>query len=1009
MAQDLCCNCFQTMGEGDTVCPHCGHDPTADRDKYPLALPPGTVLGGQYILGRVLGQGGFGITYVAQDHKSKALVAIKEFFPDTLSSRTAKYAVTAYSGERNENFQYGKKCFLEEAKTLAEFMEHPNIVHVIQYFEENGTAYFVMEYIHGTTLQDYTAEKGGKISWKEAADILLPIVDALGAVHAKGIVHRDVTPDNIVITDDGQVKLLDFGAARYTLGHKSHSLDIVLKHGFAPKEQYTRHGRQGPYTDIYSLAATFYYVTTGRVLPDSIDRMEEDDLILPSSLGVQIPSYAEDALVKALSVRYEDRYQSMRDFRDALTPEPSPDPVDPPAPDPVPEPEPKDTLLSKLAARLGLKELPKWAIWGCPAAAVLILAVCVSAALGGPSRNTEGGDGSVSIPAADISGTEDPAEAVRVNSLTDTILDTPERGTLTYSIAVEPQYEALGQLKVDLAAAKQGGKWGYINKDNQVIVPFQYEMAWDFSEGYAVVAVETKTATTGEEGYKVGLIDESGSYTPFERSGKPVWIFTEDYPEQSDLLFHNSRIVFAPAGTFDRMFDTNGREIDFGLTPDDAYYLVPNGPSNEGLVPLRGGPNYYGWAAPDGTVVAIRSFNGEETDRQVLPGTFNQGMAHVIVAQFDQDGDVTGTLTGFVDKDLNVVIEPVYGDAYVIDLRKTQQYFGDSGMAMISKDGKYGAIDKSGNTQILFRYDVLMPEQEGMILYKVDGKYGYLDAETRSVAIPAQFELASNFLNGFAVIYDGQKARLIDRTGSAIPGADTLDPSTYFFLDDDGTVSGISSPDEYVVVEENGLYGFGHIEYCPELPDTSAMDSWIYDEAASAIAEGLVPVSLQNLYRYNITRSAMCDLVVETLEKILDTDIKDLVKARTGNSFSTYVKLNGFQDSASNNVIACNALGIVSGVNETEFDPYGHITRQAAAAILQRTARLLGLDVDHAPAASFPDQGEVRQTFIPAVNYVLEAGIMELGDDGAFDPLGYFTREEAFAAVYRLLRAVTGQ
>jgi serine/threonine protein kinase len=179
---------------------------------------------------------------------------------------------------------------------------------VHSYFEENGTAYFVMDFIEGTSFDVYIKEHGGRVSYEEAEKILLPVMDALAAVHSKGIVHRDVTPDNIYITKDGTVKLLDFGAARYSLGDKSRSLDVVLKHGFAPKEQYTRHGKQGPFTDVYSLGATFYFAITGRRPPDSIDRLEEDDLVPPSSLGVQIPPEKEDALIKAMSVQPADRY-----------------------------------------------------------------------------------------------------------------------------------------------------------------------------------------------------------------------------------------------------------------------------------------------------------------------------------------------------------------------------------------------------------------------------------------------------------------------------------------------------------------------------------------------------------------------------------------------------------------------------------------------------------------------------------------------------------------------------
>ena len=286
-------------------------------DNYPLALPEGAVLGGQYIIRKVLGQGGFGITYMAEDHKTGQKVAVKEFFPDTLASRTQN-TVSSYPGERMDSFQYGKTCFLQEAETLAAFIGSENIVKIHSYFEENGTAYFVMDFVEGISFDEYIKQKGGKISYEEAEKVLLPIIDALALVHSKGIVHRDVTPDNIYITSDGTVKLLDFGAARYSLGDKSRSLDVVLKHGFAPKEQYTRHGRQGPFTDVYTVGASFYFAITGKRPPDSIDRLEEDDLVTPSSLGVEIPKQKEEAILKAMSVQPGDRFQTMGEFKNAL-------------------------------------------------------------------------------------------------------------------------------------------------------------------------------------------------------------------------------------------------------------------------------------------------------------------------------------------------------------------------------------------------------------------------------------------------------------------------------------------------------------------------------------------------------------------------------------------------------------------------------------------------------------------------------------------------------------------
>ncbi len=328
MNPKMCYNCFREKPYAMGPCLCCGFDAAHGRGKYPLALPPGSILNGRYIIGRVLGQGGFGITYIAQDVQKRARFAIKEYFPETLATRTEGHNVTAFSGQRKDNFLYGMRCFLTEAKTLAQFNGAENIVRVHRYFEENGSAYFVMDYIDGVSLQTYLRQRGGRISWKEASQILFPVIEALSLVHRKGIVHRDIAPDNIYITRNGTVKLLDFGSARYSLGDKSRSLDIMLKAGYSPKEQYVRRGKQGPFTDVYAMAATMYHALTGRVPPEAIERMNADKLMLPSALGSDIPDYAEAALLKALSVSAENRYQTMENFLNAMKgPDPQPGPV----------------------------------------------------------------------------------------------------------------------------------------------------------------------------------------------------------------------------------------------------------------------------------------------------------------------------------------------------------------------------------------------------------------------------------------------------------------------------------------------------------------------------------------------------------------------------------------------------------------------------------------------------------------------------------------------------------
>ena len=315
---EICYSCF-TEKSTSGACPRCGYDPASDEGKYPIALRAGSILNGRYIVGRVLGQGGFGITYLAQDYQTKGLVAIKEYLPTEFAGRTTgTYAVQVYSGDRRENFEYGKEQFLAEAKTLAEFIGNDHIVRIYSYFEEYGTAYLAMEYIDGESLDKYMRRFGGRLSVERANELLIPVMEALDWVHSKGIVHRDIAPDNIIVTKDGRAKLIDFGAARYSTGEKSKSLDVILKHGFAPKEQYIRRGRQGPFTDVYAMAATYYYAITGKIPPDAIERMDEDELIPPTTLGVKMSKTAEDALLKGLEVSASERYQRMGELAEGL-------------------------------------------------------------------------------------------------------------------------------------------------------------------------------------------------------------------------------------------------------------------------------------------------------------------------------------------------------------------------------------------------------------------------------------------------------------------------------------------------------------------------------------------------------------------------------------------------------------------------------------------------------------------------------------------------------------------
>ena len=218
---------------------------------------------------------------------------------------------------RREEFTYGPVRFQEEARTLAKFIGNPNIAAVTSVFRRKRHVVFRHGLHRGHLLQDLHRQPRREISVEETLNVMIPVLRALTCRHAEGFIHRDVTPDNIYITKDGIVKLLDFGSARYSIGDKSKSLDVILKVGYAPKEQYIRRSRQGPFTDVYSCAACFYDASiTGFLPPESLERMDEDTLVPISQCGIEIPEYLDKAFLKALAVQSEDRFQSAAEFLD---------------------------------------------------------------------------------------------------------------------------------------------------------------------------------------------------------------------------------------------------------------------------------------------------------------------------------------------------------------------------------------------------------------------------------------------------------------------------------------------------------------------------------------------------------------------------------------------------------------------------------------------------------------------------------------------------------------------
>ena len=282
-------------------------------------LRKGTRLIGRYTIEGVLGQGGFGITYLGMDELHKKKVAIKEFFPQGIVTRNIEYedTVTVTLVGEKENYDKGKERFLKEAQTMAMFSKDKGIVKALDFFEINNTAYIVMEYLEGVTLKQYLRENE-RIDAEDLVELLVPLIEALDEIHSQGLIHRDISPDNIMVLPDGRIKLMDFGAARDYTEFGEKSLSIVLKPGYAPPEQYQTHGVQGPWTDIYALCATMYKCITGENPPDAIDRLVDDHLKKISAFGITVSPQIEEAIIKGMSVAAKDRYQNVGDFCEDL-------------------------------------------------------------------------------------------------------------------------------------------------------------------------------------------------------------------------------------------------------------------------------------------------------------------------------------------------------------------------------------------------------------------------------------------------------------------------------------------------------------------------------------------------------------------------------------------------------------------------------------------------------------------------------------------------------------------
>lgn len=313
----ICYHCMhQVTNEKAHTCPKCGQKLESVRQAERF-LEPGTVLGGKFLVGEPLGAGGFGNTYIGWDNLLFRRVAIKEFYPEQYCIRGQDgKTVTVTDDKMNLRFIKGRREFLEEARRVAALHDVQGVVEISNFFEENGTGYIVMEYLEGMDIKTILQKSGDKKDYEWSRRVILAVLYTLKEIHKRGVIHRDIAPDNIFVTKEGIIKLIDFGAAKYASAENT--TEIMLKMGYAPIEQYSRTMKQGPYTDLYAVAALFYRMLTGQKPVPANERVKQDGLIPPSQMGVDLPEQAEFAIMVCLNVLPKYRLQSAADFMEAL-------------------------------------------------------------------------------------------------------------------------------------------------------------------------------------------------------------------------------------------------------------------------------------------------------------------------------------------------------------------------------------------------------------------------------------------------------------------------------------------------------------------------------------------------------------------------------------------------------------------------------------------------------------------------------------------------------------------
>ena len=582
--ENLCTNCMRERRNPDGVCEFCGFDVrTFELPRHHMR--PFTILAGKYLIGNAIGEGGFGITYLGMDLNLEVRVAIKEYYPQGFAVRDSRIndsTVWSYSESTQTFFEEGREKFINEAKTIAKFRELPEIVGVTDFFRENQTAYIVMEYLDGQTLKQYLKANGGKIPAENVVRMMRPLIASLGKLHSQNLIHRDISPDNIMLMKNGSIKILDFGGAREFASQDGRSMSVLVKHGYAPEEQYRSRGDQGPWTDVYALCATMYRCITGEIPPNALDRLYQDELKPISSFGENCPKYIEKAITKGLNVRKDGRYQSMEELYESLYKVQK-------KPEKVPKPEKKDQQKKEKPEDEKDSKQPDKKKKIMVAVAAVVVAAGVAAAAGVGMKMKQSGEEKVvaevavtpeapPTPAQEITQTASGVNIIKKNAIYYVKEDVNVRSDC--SVEAEPLTGAtVGQELASTGISEDGdwieikmnGQTGYVFADlvsTTAPVKYHLDVGYD-AEGSGDYSVGEQVKISAAEYFVVWL---GGNFDKIELikdiySKDTTFIMPDHDAYVSDMTLTQSAEVKNP-----NLYDEFGRTV---IKLDGEKYTLP--------------------------------------------------------------------------------------------------------------------------------------------------------------------------------------------------------------------------------------------------------------------------------------------------------------------------------------------------------------------------------------------------------------------------------------------------